>query len=175
MKESDLGGEFPRVAGTSRDLLASGEGLENRLYGAVEDEIAPFKLWEFAILRAFFAKEELTVTQLARAYPTDPSRISRVMNKLVKKGLISKVCLPSDQRVVKLRLTDEGKDTVRELCGRVLSLGAIITKDISYEELIGFLNTMRKMKANYETVIHERGQEVPSSEKSFSQMAAISL
>ncbi len=97
------------------------------------------------------------------------------MNKLVKKGLISKVRLPSDQRVVKLRLTDEGKDTVRELCGRVISLGAIITKDISYEELIGFLNTMRKMKANYETVIHERGPEVPSSEQSFSQMSAISL
>ena len=163
------------MAGTSRDLLASAEGLANRLYAAVEDEIVPFKLWEFAILRAFFAKEEWTVTQLARAYPTDPSRISRVMNKLVKKGLISKVRLPSDQRVVKLRLTDEGKDTVRELCGRVISLGAIITKDISYEELIGFLNTMRKMKANYETVIHERGPEVPSSEQSFSQMSAISL
>jgi DNA-binding MarR family transcriptional regulator len=59
----------------------------------------------------------------------DKSHASRLVNHLIKRGLVQKVSNPSDQRSVMLSLTRAGRETHRalhaaadELCGRWLSV-----------------------------------------------------
>ncbi len=56
------------------ELLGSVGSLMNQLYGAISDEIGSTKPWKFAVLRASLARDEWTGAQLARLYPTNPSR-----------------------------------------------------------------------------------------------------
>ena len=121
----------------------------NQLYGAISDEIGSTKPWEFAVLRAFLARDEWTGSQLARLYPTNPSRVGRLVNNLVQGGLLYKIRSPIDQRVVHLRLTEEGERVLTELQGRATALKKKLTEGITPEEQEVFQSTILKIKANY--------------------------
>ena len=47
--------------------------------------------------------------------PTDPSRISRMVTKLVDMGLLRRRRLRNDRRIVMLRLTPEGNELTSQL------------------------------------------------------------
>ena len=99
------------------DLGECVAGLMNAVATGIADLVAPHDLipMEFALLRLFLRREEWTTTQLAQALPVKLSRISRIVTKLVDRGLILRRRLRSDRRVVILTLTEEG---------RALTLGA---------------------------------------------------
>ena len=121
----------------------------NQLYRAVWEETEPIKPWEFVILRAFLARDSWTSSQLGSLYPSNPARINRLVNKLVKGGLIGKSRSATDRRVVHLRLTKEGKRTLNELLERATALDAKLTAGITPEEMDAFQSTIRKIKENY--------------------------
>lgn len=131
------------------DLMGAVGGLMNQLYGAVWEETEPIKPWEFVILRAFLARDSWTSSQLGTLYPSNPARINRLVNKLVKSGLIGKSRSATDRRVVHLRLTKEGRRTLNELLGRATALDAKLTAGITPEEMAAFQSTIRKIKENY--------------------------
>ena len=99
------------------DLGECVTGLANAVARGMEEQVAPYNLipLEFAILRVFLGREEWTTTQLAKALPVTLSRISRIVTKLVDRGLLRRRRLRSDRRVVALALTEEGKALTLEL------------------------------------------------------------
>jgi DNA-binding MarR family transcriptional regulator len=48
------------------------------------------------------------VTDLARAAEVDPGAMTRLLDKLETKGLISRVAVPGDRRAINIHLTDAG-------------------------------------------------------------------
>ena len=62
--------------------------LSNAVVKGVERQIAPYGLisMEFAMLKAFVAQEEWTVTQLTEVLPADAPRVSRLVSRLVDRG-----------------------------------------------------------------------------------------
>ncbi|SAL28217.1 transcriptional regulatory protein [Caballeronia sordidicola] len=83
----------------------------------------------------------LAAADLAREYGIDASAVTRLIDRLEKRGLITRVRSEEDRRVVRLALTAEG----RELAGQI---PAIFTKVLDKllggftPEEVGFLKSM---------------------------------
>ena len=118
----------------------------------ISDILAPYGLFpvDFALLRACRRMgDECTATQLAEVVPTDPSRISRIVTKLVDLGLLRRRRLQDDRRVVMLRLTDEGRELTSQLYGSTQSYYATLTEGIAGEDLRVFASVTARIMENY--------------------------
>ena len=121
--------------------------------------LTPYGLFpvDFSLLRACQRMGECTATQLAEVVPTDPSRISRIVNKLVEMGLLSRRRLQDDRRMVMLRLTDEGSELTSELHGLTQAYYAALMEGIAAEDLRVFASTATRIAENYHR-LQEAGQ-----------------
>lgn len=91
------------------------------LVGCTAQEIANFverSLKEFGISREQLsvlhyldteATEAMTVNQLRETLVDDRPNVSRILNKMVDKGLVQKERQSDDQRVVRISLTEKGR------------------------------------------------------------------
>ena len=110
------------VAGLTNTLAKGTAGLMTG-YGLVP--------MEFALLRLFLARDEWTTTDLAQELPVRAPRISHIVTKVVNRGLMHRRRPPDDRRVVKLALTDEGKELALEIHGRVQAYIARLSEGVS--------------------------------------------
>ena len=141
------------------DLGACVGRLVNSVVKGMEGEVAPHGLTplQFALLRVFLKEEEWTATQLAQVLPVHVSRISRLVNKLVDRGLMSRRRPRSDRRVVQLSLTDEGTALTSELDRRVRALDARLAEGVSEEEMEALASVTFKVVANHSSLKRSRG------------------
>ena len=116
-----------------------------------EGQLAPwgFSALEFHILGFIFRAGETTVSEIATVTPVDSGRISRIVHKFYKRGLVSRERMTRDRRVVKLRLTDEGGDLVPHLVQLVDDYNKMLISNISHEDLTGFIATCDKIVENH--------------------------
>jgi DNA-binding MarR family transcriptional regulator len=70
---------------------------------------------EFKLIRSIRDEEKLSAGELARRMGLSSSRITRIIDGLVKKGIAQKESGGADRRVVEIQLTTGGKETRREL------------------------------------------------------------
>jgi DNA-binding MarR family transcriptional regulator len=67
---------------------------------------------QWVVLRCLFDMEGAPLGDLARDVGVDNGALSRMVERLVQKGLVSREADPSDRRAVRLRLTDAGRKLV---------------------------------------------------------------
>lgn len=86
--------------------------------------------------------------ELARDYGIDASAVTRLIDRLEKRNLLSRVRSSEDRRAVHLAVTDEG----RELAARMPNIfGGVVDKALAgfTPEEVGFLkNMLRRILAN---------------------------
>ena len=80
--------------------------------------------------------------------PVDPSRISRIVARLVDKGWLRRRRKRDDRRLVMLQLTDDGAELMIDLRDRVGDYNAQLTADVSAEEMRIFTSVALKIIAN---------------------------
>ena len=107
---------------------------------------------DFSILKSCLERGECTATELAEVLPVDPSRISRMVNRLVEAGLLRRRRLSEDRRVVMLSLTEQGTELVHHIGELEQALNARLTEGISEEDKLGFASAACKILANYEAL-----------------------
>ena len=88
--------------------------LRMRMIRAIQEEMAPAGALterEALILHLLKEREQMTVTQIAEAWPNvSESTISMTLTKLWRElGLVSKTISPENQRVTLVELTDKGR------------------------------------------------------------------
>lgn len=134
--------------------------LINAVVKGVERQIEPAGLisMEFSILKSFVEKSEWTVTQLSDVLPADAPRISRLVSKLVDRGLLRRRRRTDDRRVVLLRLTQQGKDLSEELRQRVSEHESRLLEGVSSEELETLRAVTSKILANHAVMEQTRGR-----------------
>ena len=103
---------------------------------------------EFMLIRRFADREEWTATELTEVLPADASRISRLVDGLVTRGLLRRRRRTDDRRVVRLFLTDEGSTAVREVVGLVEEHEAQLLQGVSDDERGAVAAVLEKMLAN---------------------------
>ncbi|MDE0179478.1 MAG: MarR family transcriptional regulator [Gammaproteobacteria bacterium] len=147
------GHDQPHEATPSFGLRAI--SLSTAIIKALADEAAPHDLQpvEFNLLQYCAETGESTATQLARVLPIDASRISRIVTRLVDKGLLIRRRLPHDRRTVMLSLTDEGTRLVAELGERVESYLLRLLEGYDEQDLRMVESITVQMRANFAAMI----------------------
>ena len=157
----DLDPTRQQAALAEKPLADLGEcvtGLVNAAYRGMAEQMASDDLnpLEFALLRAFLGREEWTTTQLAQVLPVKAPRISRVVSKMVDRGLMRRQRPRNDRRIVFLTLTDEGRALTLELHRRVQAYDARLSEGVSEEEMAVFVSVASKVVANYSLLAQAR-------------------
>jgi DNA-binding MarR family transcriptional regulator len=90
----------------------------------------------------------VTAADIAREYGIDASAVTRLIDRLEKRGLLSRVRSEEDRRVVRLALTDEGQLTAGKVPAIFTRVLDNLLNGLSPEE-VGFLKSMlRRVLAN---------------------------
>lgn len=139
----------------------NGESLEEYVAGllavvekGMAQALSPFQFvtLEFKLLKFCLRTEECTATQLAEVLPTDPGRISRLVNGLVERGYLARRRLTDDRRVVMLRLTEAGRDVTLESDQVIQEFFDSLTAGITPEARGAFVSIAVTMINNYEAL-----------------------
>ena len=143
--------------GEWEDLGSCVTRLVNVLAKGTEELVEPHGLtpMDYALLRLFLRREQWTATYMAELLPVKPSRISRLVAKLVDMGLIRRRRHRSDRRVVLLTLTDYGRALTQELYRTIEAYEAALQQGVSDGEKSALVSSTSKIMANYAWLTRE--------------------
>ena len=105
---------------------------------------------EFAVLQLFAKRDEWSATQLLDHLDIDPSRMSRLVAKMVDNRLLRRRRGRTDRRVVYLTLTDRGAQLAQEIAEQMETHEAMLLRGVGSRELAGFQSTTDKIMKNFQ-------------------------
>ena len=73
---------------------------------------------KYFLLEMLVRKDGISQGEVCHRFEVDPSRITRIARALENEGLVRRERDPDDQRVVRLYLTEEGRQVTSELSAR---------------------------------------------------------
>ncbi|WP_420601598.1 MarR family winged helix-turn-helix transcriptional regulator [Flagellimonas sp.] len=103
---------------------------------------------QWAILNRLSENSGLSQKEVARRTFKDNANITRILDKLEKKGLVKRQMDSNDRRVWKIHITNEGKtirDNIEPLAKEILKKA---TKGIDSKDVDSFNATAKKMLEN---------------------------
>lgn len=118
-----------RLANLTFNLLANCQEKEIRLA-----ELHHLTQAEFRCLRLFGTDENLNNKQIAERMKLSPSRLTRIIDGLVKKGYINREIDPNDRRNMRVTLSRKGKQLVRQLNKAYIDIHNEILEDIDVSQ-----------------------------------------
>jgi DNA-binding MarR family transcriptional regulator len=85
--------------------------VKGEMIDALDRELAPFDITaaQYVILVRLASGETDSASTLCRGVSYDPGAMTRMIDRLERKGLVRRVRSPDDRRKVIVELTDEGK------------------------------------------------------------------
>lgn len=108
-----------------------------RLLGlAIAQDLARADLepWEFDVLATLYRGGKLTAGELARSCMVTSGAITNRVDRLVKKGFVSRKTSPNSRRKILIELTEKGKEaTLFALEGHLKNLDSLVA-DLSAKE-----------------------------------------
>ena len=144
-KEQALGMQIAALQGSVTNLV-------NLLFRGIEERMRPYDLnvAEYAVLFNCFIHEPVTISGIGEYVPIDPGRISRMVSKFEDMGLVRKIRLRKDRRVVRVRMTDKGRELAPEVRRLASEHYANVMSSVSDEEVARLIDFVEKMTANAE-------------------------
>jgi DNA-binding MarR family transcriptional regulator len=82
-----------------------------------------------------------TAAELAREFEIDAGAVTRLLNRVERRGLLLRIRSTEDRRVVQLELTDRGRELAERMPGIFASVFEHAVKGFTSEE-VGFLKSM---------------------------------
>lgn len=89
-----------------------------------------------------------SATELARAAELNPGAMTRLIDKLVERGLVERHADPEDRRVVRIRISDAGQSIWRDIdqCGNRVRERAMAGMDD--DQRMAFIRTLEQVRDN---------------------------
>jgi len=94
----------------------------------------------------------LPQSQLASILGKDKAAVTRLMNTLVKSGLVGRIQDQQDRRIIRAQITEEGKQAFVQVWPELMKLSNQALDGISSEELISMRQTLVAINANLEAL-----------------------
>ena len=107
--------------------------------------ITPEEADTLMIIRHFHG---LPQSRLADILGKDKAAVTRLMNNLVKSGLVGREQDQQDRRIVRANITDEGERAFAQVWPELMKLSGQAMHGISKEELAGLQETLARINAN---------------------------
>lgn len=114
-----------KLADLTFQLLASCQEKENRL--ARQHNLTDA---EFRCLRSMTENESLNNKEIAERMNLSPSRLTRIIDGLVKKGYVKREIQPNDRRNMQVYLSEKGIDFVKQLNRAYINIHTQILSEI---------------------------------------------
>ncbi len=108
-----------------------------RMKRAFEREVG-FSAATWFLLKMLIDEGEVSQGEVSQRFEVDPSRITRLAQRLEGEGLISRERGSEDNRVVRLRITEKGRRLIENHHDRREELENRIRRELSEEELAEF-------------------------------------
>jgi len=105
---------------------------------------------ELKCLRLIGEDESLNNKEISERMNLSPSRLTRIMDGLVKKGHIIREINKSDRRHMKLSLSRKGKSLTNKLNDEFIDVHAQILKNINVSKQESLINTMGQLNTAVE-------------------------
>ena len=89
-----------------------------------------------------------SATELARAAELNPGAMTRLIDKLIERGLVERHADPDDRRVVRIRLSEQGEAIWRDIdqCGNRVRERAMSGMDD--DQRVAFIRTLEQVRDN---------------------------
>lgn len=121
-------------------------GFSTQTFTEKEFELTPD---QYVILNLLLENDEIMYQrQLAEIMFKDRANISRIIDIMHRNGLIEKVPDSNGRRIYKLVVTEKGKEIHNRVLPTDKELRAVITENISEEELNSIFHILEKMNKN---------------------------
>lgn len=105
---------------------------------------------QWSIIKILFQENPMTHKELAELSGKDQPTLTRIMDILIKKGLVRRVEHPTDRRALQLQLTDEGKIKVDNLSPLVAEVRMKAWENLSEEDFEHFVRILNTIYSNLE-------------------------
>jgi len=129
-----------RLANLTFNLLANCQEKEVRLA-----EVHGLTQAEFRCLRLFGKDENLNNKQIAERMKLSPSRLTRIIDGLVKKEYINREIDPNDRRNMRVTLSKKGKLLVQQLNKAYVDIHNEILEDIEESQHEALITAMEHL------------------------------
>lgn len=129
-----------RLANLTFSLLANCQEKEVRLA-----ELHGLTQAEFRCLRLFGKDESLNNKQIAERMNLSPSRLTRIIDGLVKKEYINREIDPNDRRNMRVTLSKRGKLLVNQLNMAYVEIHNEILQDIDTSQHVPLITAMEHL------------------------------
>ena len=136
--------------------------LVNLMYRGAQERLDPHNLSvvEYAVLTACFGNAPATIQGLLRQVPIDATQMSRVVSRLHDRKLVRRERSRTDRRVVRIRMTDAGRELAPETLRLVNEHYASVIRRVTGDELMGLIAFTEKMMANAR-IVGEQAEGYP--------------
>ncbi len=126
-----------------------------------EESLKPHDLtWpQYGALMAMSGHEPLSQRELANAMEVDTTNAMVICDSLEKKGLIERRRDPSDRRINRLHMTDEGKTRFNASSSSVMAGYTSITREVSADELASITPVLSKLYSVISGIYAQLGKE----------------
>ena len=126
-------------------------------YAAAGIEETGLGLSDFGVLEALLHKGPLPVNTIGPIVDLTPGSISIAVERLVAKGLVSRVESTEDRRVRIVTLTPRGKELIAAAFRKHSGQMKNVFSELSPEELRGLEAALKKVGTRAATLMEERG------------------
>jgi MarR family 2-MHQ and catechol resistance regulon transcriptional repressor len=126
-------------------------------YAAAGIEETGLGLSDFGVLEALLHKGSLPVNTIGPIVDLTPGSISIAVERLVAKGLVSRVESTEDRRVRIVTLTPRGKELIAAAFRKHSGQMKNVFSELSPEELRGLEAALKKIGKRAATMTEERG------------------
>ncbi|MBL4760725.1 MAG: MarR family transcriptional regulator [Mariprofundaceae bacterium] len=110
--------------------------------------------------------EGLPQSQLAKMLGKDKTSVTRLMNVLVKSGLVGRIQDKSDRRIVRACMTEEGKKAFTRIFPQLKALSEKVLEGLSGSDIDRVKRVITQMTTNLavlgDAMDEMQGKEVPS-------------
>ena len=121
--------------GVARRPLLASLGCVFRSVGAVYEKETGFGVGQWFALVTLERSDGISQGELSRLFGVDPARVSRVGRVLEKEGLVRRERDPEDGRVMRLYLTDAGREALEKRRAAEEAVEARVRRVMSEDEV----------------------------------------
>ncbi|MFB5676366.1 MarR family winged helix-turn-helix transcriptional regulator [Paenibacillus terreus] len=100
---------------------------------------------QYAILNELSKADSISQKKLAEILVRDQTTVGKIVDKLMRKELVTRTVDPEDRRAVQLYLTDKGRQLHDELFPLMIGYQKEITAGITQEELAVFYKVFNRI------------------------------
>jgi DNA-binding MarR family transcriptional regulator len=126
----------------------------NVLAGRIDRAVAPLGLTssQIGVILLLWFERARTPNEMSRVLSYDTGSMTRMLDRLEKKGFLVRQRSQSDRRVVELVLTDQGREAAQQLPDLIAAVMTEQLRGFEPEEVTTLVNLLQRFIANDSSV-----------------------